>query len=651
MYTEAQLLQQIADARKNGTAVQPRVLHACQNLADWYVSVGRLNDAEQRWANLIKELDGLPDAKLADRAVAHVRRAEVLHALGQLQAEQTELWTAIEILHQEPQPPRLDLAYILNQLAEVTYALGRYETALTASQQALAWLTDVVPTSHHEMVRTRNNLAATHVVRGEFALAERLLRQNLKLLARQYGEQDAGLVIPLQNLAEVLRATGKLTEAEKVLQTAEQIATRRFGSAHAITLHGLMLKADLLVFQGDLSTAERLLRQVLETRQATAPDDRVPMARTLLELGQILCQRSRYREAEPVLDAALQLVLTLHGETHPKTSAVYVALSRLYLGLGRLANAERSIQKALGIQQLALHPQATAHAETHRQHAIIAATRGDWATAQAAIQRALDQIERTDAGAAELPFQVFLTAADLALQTGNIDTADQHLARADAMRTSPQISLRSRLTFRRLRALVALKQNDLTAAATACERAFAILQALPTHPPEEAAQLAAVAADVALLQQDFATCLSLCEQERVFRQLLGQGEALSVANLYFRQAQALQQQQAFAPAVTAFQQALAIAERSYQAPAGFVQEIVERLARLHLLQRDFQAFRPWMQRVLSLWNASDETPDTTICEDWIPVLRNAGEAVTADELTDQLVLLQNRQSHVLGDLL
>lgn len=651
MYTEAQLLQQIADARNHGSAAHPRVLQACQYLADWYVSVGRLKDAEQRWVNLTRELDSLPEAKLTDRAVAHVRLAEVLHSLGQLQAEQSELWTAIEILHQEPQPPRLDLAYILNQLAEVTYELGRYETALTASQQALAWLTDVVPATHHEMIRTRNNLAAAHSMRGELSLAERLLRQNLKMLATQYGEQDAALVIPLQNLAEVLRATGKFLEAEKLITTADELARRRLGASHAVTLHGMMLQADLLTFRGDYSSAERKLRQVLETRRETAPHDQRALSRTLHELGKLLCLRNRYRDAEPVLDEALRLWESLLGETHPKTSAICVTLSQVYLGLGRHANAERAIQRALGIQQLTLHPEASIHMETQRQHARIASARGDAAIARQAIEQALSHLDRQAATSPEQAFAVRITAAELALQVGQRDEADTHLQRASELRQSPLISLLLRLQYRRLLTQLALSRGDLETAEVACQRTLALLQHLPTHPPEEVASIAAVAAETTLQRHDFTACLSFCEQELAFRKTLGQTESLTMARALIRQAHAHIGLQTYSAAAEPLQRALAIAERSYQSPPGFVQELVEQLARLHLLQRDFQSFRPWMQRVLSLLESSDAPPDTAPCEDWITVLRDAGEADTADELTDHLVMLRNRQSHVLGDLL
>lgn len=651
MYTEAELLQKIAEARQHGTAADSRVLQACQRLADWYVSVGRLEEARSRWSKLIQELDTLPQARLCDRAVAHVRLAEVLHGLGQLQAEQTELWTAVEILRLEQPTPRLDLAYILNQLAEVTYELGRYETSLTASQQAMACLTDVVASTHHEMIRTRNNLAAAHSVRGELELAERLLRQNLKVLASQYGEQDAGLIVPLQNLAEIRRAAGDQSDAAALLAKADALSSRRLGASHAVTLHGLLLQADLLAFQGDFSSAERMLRRVLETQRQTTPDDRRVLARTLLELGTVLCQRNRYRDAEPLLDEALRYNEQLHGELHPKTSAVCVQLSEVYLGLGRLANAERAIQRALGIQQLALHPQSTAYAAALRQSAIVAMARKDWATAQSAIDEAISHLARQTALRSELKFDVHLTAADFALQQGCIEPAQQHLNHAESLRKQPCISLIARINYRRLVAQLALLRQEYDEAHVACQRAFRLLEHLPTHPPALVARIATVAAETALFRKDYTTCLALCDQEQAFRDALGQSDALDMTYVLIRQAQAHLGQSAYSEAAIPLQRALAIAERSYQSPPGLVHQILEQLAQLYLKQRDYNAFRPWMQRVLTSMESTDTQPQDSSCEDWVTVLRDAGENTVADELTDQLITLRNRQSHVLGDLL
>lgn len=650
MYSEAQLLHQIAEARVYGNAAHPRVLQACQLLADWYAGVGRLNDAAQRWQSLIEELDQLPAAKQMDKAVARVRLADVLQQQSKLEAAQAALWAALDLIRAEPQPPRIDLAFVLNQLAEVSFALGRHETSLTASKNAAAVLVGVVAEEHAELRRTRNNLAAVHGLRGEFAMAERLFRQNLKALATAYGEHDAALVVPYQNLAQLYRGVGRLEEAHQLLQRAHELASRRLGAANVLTLHGLSLQADLWEFAGDLSEAERLQRHVLELRRDTLPADHPTLARSLIDLGNLLWKRGRGRDAEPLLDEALRIQEQVFGQHHPQTAAVWCALSRIYLAAGRLANAERAAQQALGIQQLTLHPQDAALIETHRQLALVAAARQDHQRALEAVTQAQDLLRSLPTAPDCLRFGVALTAVKLALDKGQAEAAAELLNDVKSLRSSITIPLADRVTFRRLSAEWALAAGRLDEAHESCQRAFSLFERLATHPPLAAAELAAVAAETALRQCRYADVTAFAEQELRFREKLHQGDSLAAVPALVRLADAFIAGEKYAEAEPVLQRALAIAEHSYAAPLRLQSELIERLGRLQILQQKFDAFRPWMQRSIALLEQSEGKGDASACEEWVELLRTAGQSDQADELTDQLIELRNRQTHVLGDL-
>ncbi len=651
MYSEAQLLHQIAEARVHGNAAHPRVLQACQLLADWYAGSGRLDDAVQRWQLLIDELEQLPTAKRMDKAVARVRLADILQQQSKLEAAQGALWAALDIIRAESEPPRIDLAFVLNQLAEVSFALGRHETSLTASKHAAALLVGVVPEEHSELIRTRNNLAAVHGHRGEFGIAERLFRQNLKALAKAYGEHDAALVVPYQNLAQLYRGAGRLEEAGELLQRAHELSSRRLGAANVLTVHGMALQADMWEFAGDLSEAERLLQQVLQLRRDTLPAEHPLVARALLDIGNLLGKRGRGRDAEPLLDEALRIQEQIFGQHHPQTAAVWCALSRIYLAAGRIANAERAAQQALGIQQLTLHPQDAAIIETHRQLALVAASRHDRNGTRQAISQARELLQTDPRAPDVLRFSVGLTGVKLAIDLGELESAEQQLGEIKPLRSSMSVPLADRVTYRRLSAELDLAADRLAEADENCQRAFTLFEKLATHPPQAAAELAAVASELALRQGRHADVAAYAGQEILFRERLHQGDSPALVPALTRLADAQIANGQYTAAEPMLQRALAIAEHSYAAPLTMQSGLIERLGRLQILQQKFEAFRPWMQRSIALLEQSEGNGGSAACEEWIELLRTAGQSAQADELTDQLIELRNRQSHVLGDLL
>jgi hypothetical protein len=651
MYTEAQLLQQIALARSHGTAADPRVLEACQLLADWYVGVGNHTEAARRWRLLIAELDELPTAKLSDKAVARVRLADVLEQQTDLEGAQAALWEAIDLLRAEPEPPRVDLAFVLNQLAEVSFALGRPETSLTASKHAAGLLIGVVGEAHVELIRTRNNLAAVHGSRGEFTLADRLFRQNLKALSAAYGEHDIALIVPAQNLAGLYRRQGRVADAEEWLTRAHQLATRRLGGSHPFTIHGLTLQADLQTFVGDYSAAERLWRQVLQVRRELLRPGHPFLTQTLLALGELLIERGRPREAEPLLDEALRNQ-DEHGQrTHPLTARVWAALSRVYHAAGRWANAERAALQALGQQQLTLHPHDLSIVDTYHQLARLALARHDVRRAREQCELARERLAAATRVEPEVRLRLLLVSVRVALAANARDLAGTELAAARELRAAPSVPLIDRITYRQLEAELALADGRLDEADDHCRRAFALFERLPTHPLEPAAELAGVGAAIALRRNEPQAAYDYALQAVEFRERLGQQETLAMVPARMQLARANELRGELAEAEPHLLKALALAERGIGTPPGLVAELIERLAALQLARRDFAGFKPWMRRSLKLLEAAEGDAQTETQEAWIDTLRAAGETAEADELTDQLLALRNRQSHVLGDLL
>jgi eukaryotic-like serine/threonine-protein kinase len=80
--------------------------------------------------------------------------------------------------------------------------------------------------------------------------------------------------------------------------------------------------------QGRLDEAEASMRQALAIYRQRLPTGHQRLAVVLLPLGELLIDRKRHREAEPLLREAWQVRRDALGDDDPKTVEAAKALSR-----------------------------------------------------------------------------------------------------------------------------------------------------------------------------------------------------------------------------------------------------------------------------------------------------------------------------------
>jgi len=90
------------------------------------------------------------------------------------------------------------------------------------------------------------------------------------------------------------------------------------------TAFGRMLRR-----KGDLTRAELRLREAINFGRQRWPAGHPVTAEALLELGELLLDLSRAREAKALLREALRLLVTAHGENDARSSATIAALQPL----------------------------------------------------------------------------------------------------------------------------------------------------------------------------------------------------------------------------------------------------------------------------------------------------------------------------------
>jgi serine/threonine-protein kinase len=99
--------------------------------------------------------------------------------------------------------------------------------------------------------------------------------------------------------------------------------------------------------RGDLAGAEATLRQIVDTRRRSDLPGGLPLAATLLALGEVLLARDQAVAAEPMLREALDLRLRELLPRHKDVAAARGALGASLAAQRRYADAEPLLAESL----------------------------------------------------------------------------------------------------------------------------------------------------------------------------------------------------------------------------------------------------------------------------------------------------------------
>jgi serine/threonine protein kinase/tetratricopeptide (TPR) repeat protein len=318
---------------------------------------------------------------------------------------------------------------------------GLSERAIPLFEQAVAIRREEKPLDRHRTSAALANLARTLTDGGHLVSAEAYLQQALQM------SRD-GDDTPSTETADILLQFGHFELGAK---SDPQAASKYFGEALSIyrnvlgdqnlsvasTLSSL---ASAAVWAGNLELAERDQREAMAIFQVTVSRNHPDHAVGLATLGYILTEREKYKEAEQVLNEALEISRNVFGPTNQRIAqidtnlgilydregdlpraiqatqeAVKIAtdklgpghyltgyflndLAALYLKSGDLAAAERYARQALAVYAVALPPHHLYVSSTRRLLGEILVQRGSLPAAEAELRMAVD-IDTEVAGA------------------------------------------------------------------------------------------------------------------------------------------------------------------------------------------------------------------------------------------------------------
>lgn len=181
------------------------------------------------------------------------------------------------------------------------------------------------PELHAEMLSI---IGALYVDQGQLDHAETLLRRALEERRRLHGEDNADYADALAKWSALLYAKGDWPGASQTAAHALAIFRRKLGD-HPRTAQALDALATARLATGDAEGAIALRREALAINRRTRGNASAEVASDLRGLGELLLERERYAEAEPVFAEALEINRRLYGDQSVRYANVLFTQARL----------------------------------------------------------------------------------------------------------------------------------------------------------------------------------------------------------------------------------------------------------------------------------------------------------------------------------
>lgn len=648
--SEQEMLQALAQLRRQCPAGDPQLFPALQRLAKAYFEQHRYAEARELLTESLKiRVDTLGETHyLVAESIAQLASVET--ALHDQPAAITLLRRAQKIVEACGSERQMQLAVLLNQLVEALFADNRFVEAMELCKRAFDLLGGNIHTVTPEMMRTRNNLAALHVARGEYYLAARLLKLNAQIMKGDGKAHDLAVSTTLNNLSEVFRLQGQLEEAWHQAVKALWARRRAVGRQHPLVAQSWSNLATIRLDAGRYPAAESLIKRALAIRQAHSQSHPALHAATLRSLAQVVLAAGRSYEAETIYRQAADIYEKAFGPNDPQLALTLTFLGRLHIECGQHGSAQQVLSRAVEIQNGRGDVRDAAIALTFNTYGNLHAARNNFEQAEAFYGRAL-QIQRDVLGGDHPDVAATLVLfGDATLTRGDHGSAEKSYRKALEI-CRKQLGEGHKSVAEGMHRLAKLMVADKEP-----ERAIELCAAIRKKHARTLDQFPGLHADVLGTLADahmalvhFDNVESLSREELALREPHQQarpGESLPVLSrltkLYLRREQ-------YDPALAMSQQLVTLAERLHGANHPNIVPAIEQLAAVQIARGDADA-EAAVERTMKLRErkfGADSDEVTVGFEHFANLFHAAGRGPLADEYFNRASNLRDRHSHAL----
>lgn len=348
-------------------AAEPDVeLAIRQTIADTYMTIGDLGQAEQQWLRALDLQRRLGDLESPGYACVLNATVDALMALGKHERAEYLLREALPTFERLAPQGDERLASTYRQLGRALHRGCRSTAAESCFQKALDLRRRVLGADHRRTAESLNDLAGWRYGVRDFSGALELYLAELATLQRTVGENDLGTAFAHLCVAQCLVDLGdprKLADAEAHVDQAMRGQRSVLGDSNfdlAVSFHYL---ASVRKAQRRFEDAEKLYLDAADLKRRVFGHDHFEVANSYGQLACLLADQDRHEEAANRYAECWRIRREALGSTHPDTLAALRSLARTHQRLERLDLARTEWQAYLDLLQKGSNPDAMLLAE------------------------------------------------------------------------------------------------------------------------------------------------------------------------------------------------------------------------------------------------------------------------------------------------
>jgi CHAT domain-containing protein/Tfp pilus assembly protein PilF len=190
-----------------------------------------------------------------------------------------------------------------------------------------------------------NKLGDLYTYTGQYSKASKALERATDVLFESAGEESAEYIMAAINLGILYMGQGKFPEAEEVFEVALNVVSPESNDYNSI------LNNQALVYQslGQLDKSEELFNKIKSLDSVAIGITHPDYAITLSNLGQVLCDEGKYKEAEAALKGALDILKKNNESNSVPYARKLNNLARVYIMSGQTEKAIPLLEQSLAI--------------------------------------------------------------------------------------------------------------------------------------------------------------------------------------------------------------------------------------------------------------------------------------------------------------
>jgi serine/threonine-protein kinase len=346
--TARQLLDQAASRLDTELASDPRLqAEMTENIGQSYAALG-LYDRAQPLLERALHLAAQNQGESSDLYADYLANLATDYRFLEQFATAEPLFRRVVALNRSLHGPASFIyAHSLSNLGECLYWEDKDAEAEEILRRALAIER---PLSDNVQDGSRDYLALTLERKAAYSEAAVLLRESTDIEGRVGGKESHDYLISLHNLAgaqiDMGDLEGALRSDQEVLATRQKI----WGHDHPDTAYSLNNLGWILLELGRWREAEPLLRQNVEITRKMASRPSPRYANALANLGRVLEQKRDYPGAATEYDQSMQILADNGLQQSWSSAKILIYQSQLELDRGRPANAILLADRAAKMQ-------------------------------------------------------------------------------------------------------------------------------------------------------------------------------------------------------------------------------------------------------------------------------------------------------------